>query len=374
MIRDRSAGNRDKTRRLQFLAPVSLVALVLGACSPTGADSTGNDGSGKSDQSPLEKYLGDSGPMLDGGGGMEFVISARGPGESDADRQKQRRVEEEVAACMRKEGFEYIPVSPDESEGPEEFDDAFSLDPDEFAKRYGYGIATLGPAGPDAEEEDADDNPNTEIRKALSPAAKKAYDKALWGDDASPGGGVIVSGPEDGEASETVPMGLGGCMGKVTEKVFGKPDEALGFDFAEFESLFEDITSLRERIERDPRAVEAIRGWADCMADAGYGDFEHPDAAQESVMDRMSELYGFDQAGGGEQSGEAGPAEADPEKLAELRDYELAVAKADYGCREGEYEKAYRDVSYELEKEFVEQHRTELERYRDAMAKLGEGN
>lgn len=360
------------------------MVMVLSACSSPGADSTDPGGSGRDgDKSPLEKYIGAGGPMV-GGGEMAFAISAGGAEPSEAERQERRQVEEEVAACMRAEGFEYVPVSPDDQDPEEEFDDSFSLDPDEFAKRYGYGISTLGP-GDSADEED---DPNVKIRAALSPQAQKAYDEALYGADGGMvHGSVIVSGEagEAGESGEAAPdatdgkateQGPSGCVGTAHEKILGKPDEANTVDFREFESLFEDITSLRERIERDPRVAKATRDWADCMAAAGYDDFENPEAAQESVMKRMSDVYGRDEdgsdSGDGPQTTEIGPDSADPKKLAKLRDYELAVAKADFACRDGEYENTHKDVSYDLEAEFVEQHRAELERYRDAMAKAAD--
>ena len=61
------------------------------------------------------------------------------------------------------------------------------------------------------------------------------------------------------------------------------------------------------------------------------------------------------------------PAAADPGALQELRAYEIAVATADLACR-AEYDAVRNQVQTEVEESFIDEHRAELEQYRDAIA------
>ena len=56
--------------------------------------------------------------------------------------------------------------------------------------------------------------------------------------------------------------------------------------------------------------------------------------------------------------------------VAELREEEIALAVTDLGCR-GDYQTVHDEVRVELEKQFVQDHLEELERYRDV---TGGGN
>src|SRR5690606_14030953 len=121
--------------------------------------------------------------------------------------------------------------------------------------------------------------------------------------------------------------------------------------------------------------------WSDCMASAGYPDLEDLYGGENLVYERQSEAYGWD-AGEpvvvtAEPEAEpdlantaapepSEPVELDSEVLAELREFELAVAWADYECREEhDVERIQREVQYEHEEQFIEDHRAELEAYRD---------
>jgi hypothetical protein len=50
----------------------------------------------------------------------------------------------------------------------------------------------------------------------------------------------------------------------------------------------------------------------------------------------------------------------------------VAVALADRGCRVA-YDEVVREVRDEVERGFIEDHRAEMERYRDQVALAGEG-
>jgi hypothetical protein len=344
---------------------LSLVAVL--AFAGCGADGSAADKEPvkSDDKSPLAEYMGE-GFISSGSGGMSRAVRIGGGQESSEEQlAKQRKVEDATAACMKAAGFEYVAVPP-ESQGKSKFDEAFKLPPDKFAEQYGYGISTIdwSKAG-----QDSDDNPNTKIRKALSPTAQKAYDKALNGQFGS-GPNVVAIGPkDDGNSSSAKPDT--GCRGKAAEEVYGKRDEKLA-DFKKFDSLFKDIEALRKRIEDDQRVIDATSAWSDCLADAGHSGFTKPDEAREKISKKLDELTGNKGAPGkGGPAMAAGPPsfdKVDAAKLADLRKEEIELAKADQACKTKVYEEPFKKAQYELEKEFVEANKTQLEQYRDTVS------
>ncbi|MBB5786832.1 hypothetical protein [Jiangella mangrovi] len=380
---------RARTRLLAFACVAGLAFSGCGADGGSGGENDGGgadqaDGSGGGDGeggdeelSPLEEYMGaNSGFARAGGARMTMALSA---GDlSDEEQQKMRQVEELVAQCMQDAGFEYVPVDPFAG-APEDdpFAEAYSLPPDEFAREYGYGMSTL--MRREAPEDEQNLDPNQEIREGLSEAALEEYNRTLWGDmaDVSPDGGAVSIKPaQPGEAPS---MEEQGCHGQARAEVYGDGGGMMvGPDMSEFESLFEDLEALRERIESDPRVVAATEEWAVCMAEAGSGDFEGLNEPEDAVMERMGELYGWETEQGGPEGGPGvsvtteggGWVESDvsPEDLEELQQWEVAVATADYDCEQEHFEDAQSEVALGFEEEFVDQHRAELERYRDTMA------
>ena len=345
------------------LAAVSLI--VLAACAGgRGAESESYD-------SPLDEYLGPNAVSFEGGG-MSFSY---GGGEAteeyvptEDDLQKQRELENLVQQCMQDEGFEYVPHVVDPSAWDDPFADAHALPPDEFAEQYGYGISTLHMA-----DSDLPADPNEEIRRGLSPQALAEYERALYGD---------MAGQEIGEGEESTPPPDEdrGCYDKASAQVWGDPYEDEGNfrdPHEEFEGLMEDLWSIQERFMADPRLEEPTEKWRDCMAEAGHA-FEEIGEPEQEIWRRMDELQGWDEYMELEEeaAGEGGsptpapfvPKEIDPAELGELQEYELAVAGADFRCKEEHYNEIAEQVQYEVEEQFVEEHRAELERYRDWMA------
>ncbi|WP_053206372.1 hypothetical protein [Jiangella muralis] len=367
----------------RLLAYACVAGLVLTGCGDDGGgqndggngDTAGQSGDGE-ELSPLEQYLGkDSG--LTGDGAMAISFSAADMGEEE--RQQMRQVEELVATCMEEAGFEYIPVDPGSDEGSDDpFADAYALPPDEFARKYGYGMTTLMDTGTAPETEDAD--PNAAIRDGLSETALDAYNRALFGEAvemSGDGGAVAIAPGEEGELAAPEDQG---CYGTASAEVYGDDGGLMGgMDMSEFDGLFEDLEALRQRVASDPRMVEATEAWAACMAEAGYSEFDTTGQPEETVMNRMTELYGWDEESPTEAPSDedvddpgvtvgGGEADVDEAALAELQEYEIAVATADYDCGQQEYAEVQKDVAWGFEEEFVDQHEAELERYRDAMA------
>ncbi|NIK55515.1 hypothetical protein [Kribbella shirazensis] len=341
---------------------LALVAvLALAACGNDKAPVASGDQN--SDKSPLAEYMGEGFVSSSGGGGFRVAMRAGGPQQpSEEELAKQRKVEDATAACMQTAGFEYVAVPPEQN-AKSKFADAFNLPPDKFAEQYGYGISTIdwSKAGED------DSNPNTKIRNALSPTAQKAYDKALNGPNATGNGAIVVQGEGDGP-STSGEADLG-CRGKAVKEVYGADRKT---DFKKFDSLFKDIQALQKRIDTDQRVVDATTAWTDCMADAGHAGLKKVDDPREQIQKKLDELTGATPPSkNGPTKTVTGPPsfdKVDSAKLSELRKSEIDLAVADQKCKAKGYDEAYKKVQYEAEKEFVDQHKAELEAYRDEMA------
>jgi hypothetical protein len=300
-----------------------LVSVVLGG-GLLAACSADEDGDGAPVTSPLAQILG-WGMAEEGGAGAGQI--------SEVERQRHDRVERLTADCMAGRGFEYVPVPlEDLNSGP--FDEAYALPPEAFAIEYGYGVTTLTPPATDLTPD-----PNQEIQARLSEQEREAYRRALWGG--------AVSG---GDGSDP------GCQRQSSQQVYGTNGREAELQ-QRFEELFDALNSLWERIESDPRLDDTDHDWVACMTQAGYPGFNRPHDARQSVFEAMAAL----RAAG----------EPDPKELAALRDYELALAPVDQRCREVHIIAPRREVAYELEAEFVADHRAELEAYRDWVSGAG---
>jgi len=322
------------------------------------AATTGSSGS------PLDEYLGGGGGLS--GDGRE--ISPQGD-----DPEKQQQVQELVAACMKAAGFEYVPYVPTAPEQQPVLEG--DLD---WARTYGYGISTIDMAAPDSS-----DDPNTAITAAMSQSELAAYQQALFGSSfqstrvesgpaaAAPRAGIAPPGsgtdgstaPPTGDATSSP-----GSVPQASAQVYGEPDVV---DMQEFDTLFEALGKLQTSVEDDPRVIPLVAAWSDCMADAGHPGFSKVDDARNSIMSRWADLNGWEftpvEGGGGSVSVSRGDevTEPDPAKVAEIRTDEIALAVIDQGCRQ-DHQAVYDQVRTELEQKFVNEHLSELERYRDA--------
>lgn len=308
--------------------------------APASTDAVDVDGP----ESPLREYLGAGSAGADTG----FDPAA-------AERET-RAHEEAIARCMTAEGFEYVPfVRPFQwtvveggaaviNVGSGELPD---LPPDEFAAQYGYGLSTRPPG--DTADPDAD--PNAAIVDAMSVAERVAYYGALLG------AGQSLDG--EGRPDAEMPGDPASCWERAATEVWGDQRSAPVADPVRdaFASLLEQVAAIADQVAADPRLVAANATWSACMADAGFPGYSDLNAPQSDVAGRARTVMGtsMDQAN------------ADPDQLAELQRFEISIATADHACRQG-YGDVYQEVRDDLERRFVEQHRTELEQYRDAVA------
>lgn len=348
-------------------APVALLALLT-SCGG-GNDTTaggGDGGDGEVATSPLAEYFGQ---------------------DYGNDEQAQARIVEEervrqeaIAACMKREGFEYIPQDPSQYvqfESP----DGEEYGSDEWTAKYGFGISTqrfpqsaLGPDlvgydesqfGPDIED------PNQKIQEALSPEEQAAYQEALYGDMSAFEVDPTLSEEEQAKAMENMQFEPGGCEGEAMNA---------GNDLSQkvYTEFSDEMDAMYERIQADPRIVEAEQKVKDCVAGKGL---EYPGQEEVYTMfeDRLTEIDAQVTYPGADLTEDDIAAMSEEElnalgsqppvipdeakaKLAEVQAEEIALAKAVNEC-DGSPEdqgKLYAEVSAQYEQEFIDAHADRL--------------
>ena len=301
-------------------ATAALLVLSVSACSGGGGD----DGTTLDPEaSPLAAYT----EALYGGFDQE-----------SADAQ-QVLIEEQVAACMAGEGFEYIPVDQSQyssSVSGEEWD----FDSEEWVAQWGWGfVNSPGQAEVNEEPEVTFVDPNEDYVTALSPSEQTAYYETLYG---------VGPSEEDLEGEYEYNWEEAGCYGSAQQEVQGTDP----WNDDKNTALFESMNALYEGVQNDPRLVEANAQWASCMADAGFSGYSTPQAAQESFIDELNSYY---------ETSTEGITPDDP-KLKELGAREVEVALADLACaEEGDTRQLALTVQFELEEQFITDNKAELD-------------
>jgi hypothetical protein len=175
---------------------------------------------------------------------------------------KKQKVENLIADCMKKQGFQYVPhVLADLVPESASYAGQLSvLEPaDEvrkFREKYGFGVMSrlVYPDDPAVKLPDIDPskNPNNAIRDRLDAGRREAYDRALDG---------VVDPGTDGKHHKG-DIKVPGCSSTAYTEVFGDttPDEA--------------SQRARERaytaFQTDPEVVADAQKWADCLRGQGY--------------------------------------------------------------------------------------------------------
>lgn len=324
------------------------MVLLLAAC--TGAGGPAPDGSGPTTQAvpgpvtepPGEPATaepdGDAAPL----GALEAYLAVL---DGDGDREAAHREREElVAACMRAEGFEYVPVpyAGDPAGWIEPDDGGLELYTVEFAERYGYDRATRRQDAVVAAPPEGWADPNVAVVDAMSDAEREAYHVAMSGSSVAGADGEQTGHWYDPETS--------GCEARAQFESSRAVEEAA----IAFEGLMTEIGSALDAHLIDPRVAELDAAWASCMADAGYPGLDVAGDAEWLVIERVNAVRG-----------DQWPGEEDAETLAALDEvgrFEIDVAVADAECRAGvRYAETIRALDLEYQQSFVDQHRDELD-------------
>lgn len=268
------------------------------------------------------------------GGSVEDQIGLTQKGIEAA----QARVETDIAACMKAQGFDYTPVDPTAARAA--LTGGSNLSDEDFQKQYGYGIATL--YGKGTQQTD----PNERITQSLSPADRLAYDQALSGGNPQQ---TFFVAADTGDFSQ-----LGGCTKQATDKLFGGSQLLT--------TLQRKLDELDDSIVQDQRMVRASELWTQCMRQKIGETFEDSEAVEVDILKRLAAVVGplpeGEFAPGAFASATAeGPYDAGA--LEQVRRLEVEFSNADVACEEknivpvedkvrAEKERAFRDANAEL--------------------------
>lgn len=320
-----------------FLTTVAALALTAcGSVPGMGAPTL------KEEDSPLMKYL----AVFNDGPGMGATQQEQ---QAWANEQ-QSKTEKLVAECMTKEGFEYVP-NVNAGRTVVSFDD-YKPNDREWVSKYGYGMVNSPGreegqgGGPSAPPED----PNATYLESLSPAEQQAYNEAMWGKmDDQP--------VNDSGDAEPWDWRKGGCQGAAQHEVYGRNSEI--FQGKEFQALFESINELYTSVSQSAQMTDLNSAWAKCMDQAGHGGFKNPGEASSSISELLNEYY--------ENMFSENPdpkfgTPDDPEFAKIGTEKEIPLALADLDCRvETDFSNQEMKARFEAEKQFIEDHRQELD-------------
>jgi hypothetical protein len=367
-------------RRVLF---VFLLMALVAACGGGAGSESPEEGSADTGTSEPEATSDDGETLAD-----FFGYGNDDPAAAQAEYEdEEARRQELIRTCMAKEGFDYIPAMPPEGSfqvmGPE--------NEEERVRTQGFGITTWygneDQFDPGIEWED----PNQATIEAMSDSEREAYYAALYGtEEEQMEGATTETDPETGE-EYTVVEGFGaGCEGEASEEIYG--DQAATQDL--WEQLQPDMETMYERVQADPRIVEANQEWSGCMAEAGF-DYENRDTMFQTIFEdfqqRLDEIIGpqggyadpfegwseediqafFEEKTEDEidaffqQAQEEAQANIDQDALAALQQEEIDLAVADFECGKG-YNELYQEVAADYEADFIAQNRDILEQIRDA--------
>ncbi len=234
----------------------------------------------------------------------------------------QSAVQNEIAACMKQRGWEYIPIPIPDRGNPA------PVDLDAFRAEWGYGITTmLEPDGTSVQVLDGSlgfVNPNGPITEALSADDRAAYMEDLYG---------LAE-----EAASTSDDRSGDVGTPCTTVGFDAANASLDLPDPEFVERV--VGAFGERFDADPRVRAVWDEWAECMRAAGHGGFDGPLEVTAYLEDALEPLLSQEEMVG----------------LADLQAEEMELAAADHACQKRYVTEVLLDVRVELVEGFVAEH------------------
>jgi hypothetical protein len=319
------------------------LATIVAACSTSTSRvsaTTGVPGSGASSSTTMAGTPpGSVGPTTTPtttkkGGGSTTTVAGASPVASafgldnKSLQARQFKVEAIVATCMKKQGFDYVPLDPTALlVGQQGQTVIVGLTEDEFRTQYGFGISTTYGIQAAAGKSSASTNPNIKIRDGLSKADQAAYDKTLNGGNAD---GTFASAVSQGDFGM-----LGGCYKTATAEVFGGGDVLA--------LLTSALDELDKRVSADPQMVKADKQYQACIAAAGF-KFANGDEINKYFTDKLAAIVGTT----------PGNTSYDKGALAALQQEELRLAELDYSCDQKYRLPVETKVAAEVEKAFLD--------------------
>lgn len=226
--------------------------------------------------------------------------------------------EQLIARCVADTGFDYIAVDFVTIKQAMDSDQtAPGLSDDAYLAQYGLGITTqfdkplvVFGAGPQ----------NNAYLAGLPETDQVAFRRALWGEAIDWNHARAL---EEEDFSQT-----GGCTRTAADQLYSA---------SELSGTY--VNPADKLVEQDPRMIDAITAWSDCMAADGY-DYTHPDQVTDDLTQRLGAI-----AQGQDPTTLTGP---DLDALHELQGEELAVAALLAACEEEHIEPVQAVVEGEL--------------------------
>ena len=228
------------------------------------------------------------------------------------------KVQQLIAVCMDRAGFEYVPV---DVATIEKAQSSVRQEPGltrrQYKERWGLSVTTRF----DDPVRAVGLGPNAPIIERLPEAERVAYELTLFGEN--PDSDFAFALDEEDFSS------TGGCTREAVSQVF-TPEQLEGTYVNPKDVL----------VAEDPRIKEAERNWTQCMHDRGYNYQADQDAIIEDYEQRLAALLQGD----------------DPESLTgsrleqlrALQAQEIQVTLADLDCQERFTDEIYRQVEEEV--------------------------
>jgi hypothetical protein len=246
----------------------------------------------------------------------------------------QRKQDELVAACMKKQAFQTFP---DGGNIPQDALDGGLTNRKSFVDKYGYGISTLvEPPRPGTKSK------NVLYIEKLSPTDRRSYNLALYGIPTVPGADVTL-----GEIKPT------SCIAVAFTAVYG-PLQAL-------QSVIDKVNDIPTRVNADTQVIQAMREWSACMKKSGY-TYAKDTAVEPALTERFQKLFTGQNAAGGPNLDTV-----DVAGLNKMKIDERAIAKADWDCSKKHL--SIRDkIQAALEKKLIAENRPQLDQIKKVFA------
>jgi hypothetical protein len=262
--------------------------------------------------------------------------------------EQERWNQDQIARCMKDQGFDYTPRTPSIT-----FFDELKPDDRTWVAEHGYAVTTTN--NPRKSSAPAPD-PNADYVASLSAAESRAYYEALQSAAWSTLYSDAPSMPKDG-------LWYPGCNGwalyrwSLAHPTFDPQAQD------EFTPLFEAIDAFYASLDETPDGVPAPyeTAWAQCMTVAGYPDYDFQRDARAQFQDAYWQAEAV--AGGTSAEDEARWAHK-----------EIDLALTDLDCREStNYTKQQQAAQWAAEAQFVADHKGEFAALKLAAEQAGVG-
>ena len=275
-----------------------------------------------------------------------------------------RFLEEYTAACMAAQGFTYLPNltnSPTVSVIPGPLPGTR-----EFAEQFGFGWSSNRPIpGMFTTGQSGGMDPNIELLSTMSAAEQEAWQLALMGDWET----LFAEALETGILPDGSQLG---CQG-AAQDAWGNPGAE------EFSAIQAEIDHFRNSIDNDSRISALNLEWAVCLSALGFPGRSNPLILRQEMLDEWNLINDWDALNAlGAEWDWAGEPDGPPgwernvdgvwqiiptgDAVAAYRELEIVLALADVDCREQlNYGQRRTAIEYQLQQEFVDANRNELE-------------